>query len=113
MEFHQLANDTSWQGNDSMELGNIYSNSKILNKAQASFHKALKAYELSNSILGQANALQKLGRVQLAGSQLQDAKTLFENALKMHRQGKDIAGQKLDQDFLNTVLSKIRQRKGY
>lgn len=112
LEFHQLANDTFWQGNDSMELGNIYFDSKNLKKAQASFHKALKAYELSNSVLGQANALQKLGRVQLAGSQLHDAKTLFENALKMHKQGKDVAGQKLDQDFLNKVLFKIRRRKG-
>jgi uncharacterized protein HemY len=55
--------------------------------------------------MGQGNDLHRLGRIYIKMSQLEDAKRMFEEALNLHKQAQNSAMQKIDQMYLNKVLS--------
>jgi tetratricopeptide (TPR) repeat protein len=107
LELNTLANNTSEQGSNLLRLGAIYHESNKLVEAEASIQKALELYKLTNNILQQGDAFQLLGKVQRERLQLQDAKISFENALAMHKLIKDAKGQKIDQSWLNKILSEM------
>jgi len=109
LELNKLTNDIEGQEDVYNGLGITYLLLDKINEAEASFQRALELSKLSNIILAQGNALQNLGRVQMKRLQWQDAKRLLENALALHKQAQAIRGQKIDQYYLDQVLSEISQ----
>jgi hypothetical protein len=59
--------------------------------------------------LGQGNDLHELGKMYIKMLQLEDAKRMFEKALIIHKKAQDPVWQKLDQEYLNKVQSKMGQ----
>jgi tetratricopeptide (TPR) repeat protein len=109
LELNKLTNNIGVQGDIYIGLGKTYLKLDKLNEAEASFQMALELSRVSNAIATQGNALQGLGRVQIKRLQWQDAKRLLENALALHKQAQAISDQKIDQYYLNQVLSEISQ----
>jgi tetratricopeptide (TPR) repeat protein len=109
LELSKLTNDMRGQADIYNGLGMIYLILDKLNDAEASFQRALELSTLRNIVLTQGTALRGLGRVQIKRLQWQDAKRLLENALALHKRAQAIHDQKIDQSYLNQVLSEMCQ----
>ena len=107
--YHKVANDNLGQGNDHLSLGRIYISQGKMDEAENSLQKASECHIVAQDGLGQGNDFQWLGYLYMKKGQLDDARDMFEKAMVLHRKTQAHAGEILDAEYLNAVLTKMKQ----
>ena len=109
LEFHKAANDALGQGNDYEALGRIKISQDELNEAEILFKKALELHTVAHDALGQGNDCFDLGKLYMKREQLYDAEKMFEKAMVLHKQAQDGASEEEDVEYLNIVITKMKE----
>ncbi|KAG6914217.1 hypothetical protein DXG01_001712 [Tephrocybe rancida] len=84
-------------------LGRVYFCQGKIDKAEASFERAVELHQQGHFVFGEANAVQGLGKVYLQCDKLAEAEASFEHAVELHQQAHHVLGEADDVQNLGKV----------